>query len=217
VEAAHTVLASQFINEQLALQAGLPAEQMGLGHAFEINPDLEDGFLLELAQAQMIRQIFPNAPLKYMPPTKYMTGNVFKGHIQDALFNFAGMLTNQGIQLLGMMTEAMHTPYIHDRQLAVENARYVMNNIKHLSGEIEFKTGGKIEKRANEVLENAADMLEKVEEIGLFSAIEQGMFADVSRTLTGGKGLDGVFIKRPDYFNPFEELLNTELQLGGEA
>jgi len=111
----------------------------------------------------------------------------------------------------------MHTPYIHDRQLAVENARYVMNNIKHLSGEIEFKTGGKIEKRANEVLENAADMLEKVEEIGLFSAIEQGMFADVSRTLTGGKGLDGVFIKRPDYFNPFEELLNTELQLGGEA
>jgi len=217
VEAAHTVLASQFINEQLALQAGLPAEQMGLGHAFEINPDLEDGFLLELAQAQMIRQIFPDAPLKYMPPTKYMTGNVFKGHIQDAMFNFAGMLTNQGIQLLGMMTEAMHTPYIHDRQLAIENARYVMNNIKHLSGEIEFKAGGKIEMRANEVLENAADMLEKVEEIGLFSAIEQGMFADVSRTLTGGKGLDGVFIKRSDYFNPFEELLNTELQLGREA
>src|SRR5699024_8396839 len=59
VEAAHTVLASQFINEQFALLAGLPPEQMGLGHAFEINPELEDGFLLELAQAQLSRQIFP--------------------------------------------------------------------------------------------------------------------------------------------------------------
>nr|WP_261178172.1 lysine 5,6-aminomutase subunit alpha [Anaerobacillus sp. CMMVII] len=78
VEGAHTVLASQFINEQLALKAGLPVTQMGLGHAYEINPDLEDGFLLELAQAQMSRQIFPDAPLKYMPPTKYMTGNILK-------------------------------------------------------------------------------------------------------------------------------------------
>ena len=38
VEAAHTVLASQFINEQLALLSGLPPEQMGLGHAFEMDP-----------------------------------------------------------------------------------------------------------------------------------------------------------------------------------
>lgn len=68
VEEAHTVLASQFLNEQFALKAGLPEEQMGLGHAFEISPDVENGFLYELAQAQMAREIFPNAPLKYMPP-----------------------------------------------------------------------------------------------------------------------------------------------------
>ena len=85
VEAAHTVLASDIINEQLALIAGLPEEQMGLGHAFEMDPMLENGFLLELAQAQMAREIFPKAPLKYMPPTKFMTGNIFRGHIQDAL------------------------------------------------------------------------------------------------------------------------------------
>ena len=36
VEEAHTVLASQFLNEQFALMAGLPEEQQGLGHAFEI-------------------------------------------------------------------------------------------------------------------------------------------------------------------------------------
>ncbi len=38
VEEAHTVLASDLINEQLALLAGLPEEQMGLGHAFEMDP-----------------------------------------------------------------------------------------------------------------------------------------------------------------------------------
>ena len=51
VEQAHTVLASDLINEQLALFAGLPEEQMGLGHAFEMDPELENGFLFELAQA----------------------------------------------------------------------------------------------------------------------------------------------------------------------
>ena len=76
-EVAHTVLASDCINEQLAAIAGLPEEQMGLGHAFEMNPELENGFLFELAQAQMTREIFPNAPLKYMPPTKFMTDNIY--------------------------------------------------------------------------------------------------------------------------------------------
>ena len=104
VEEAHTVLASDLINEQLALLAGLPEEQMGLGHAFEMDPMLENGFLYELAQAQMTREIFPKAPLKYMPPTKFMTGNIFRGHIQDALFNMIGIWTSQGIQLLGMPT-----------------------------------------------------------------------------------------------------------------
>ncbi len=125
IEAAHTVLASDLINEQLAVFAGIPHEQMGLGHAFEIDPEVENGFLLELSQAQMTREIFPNSPLKYMPPTKFMTGNIFKGHIQDALFNMIGIWTDQGIQLLGMPTEAIHTPFMSDRYLSIENAKYI--------------------------------------------------------------------------------------------
>ena len=39
-EEAHTVLASDLINEQLAFMAGLKEEQMGLGHAFEMDPSL---------------------------------------------------------------------------------------------------------------------------------------------------------------------------------
>lgn len=211
VEAAHTVLASQFINEQFALKAGLPEEQMGLGHAFEMDPNLENGFLYELAQAQMAREIFPNAPLKYMPPTKYMTGNIFRGHVQDAMFNMISIMTHQGIQLLGMLTEAIHTPHMHDRFLAIENAEYIFNNARDLGDEITFKEDGIIQNRANEVLNNADDLLKQIEREGLFSTIEQGKFGGVKRPRDGGKGLDGVAKKDAGYFNPF-----IELMLGGD-
>ena len=40
VEAAHTVTTSQLLNEYFAKEAGLEDWQLGLGHAFEIDPDL---------------------------------------------------------------------------------------------------------------------------------------------------------------------------------
>ena len=210
VEEAHTVLASQFINEQFALKAGIPQEQMGLGHAFEINPKVENGFLLELAQAQMAREIFPNAPLKYMPPTKFMTGNIFKGHLQDALFNLVSIWTNQGIQLLGMPTEAIHTPHLQDRMLSIENAKYIFNNAKSIGDEIEFKQGGIIQSRAKEILDKAERLLNDIKTEGLFSTIEKGKFGGVKRPRDGGKGLKGVTVKDDKYYNPF-----IELMLGG--
>ena len=210
VEEAHTVLASQFINEQFALKAGIPEEQMGLGHAFEMNPELENGFLLELAQAQLAREIFPKAPLKYMPPTKFKTGNIFKGHIQDALFNMVSIMTSQGIQLLGMLTEAIHTPLLMDRALSIDNAKYIFNNVRSLGEEIEYKKDGLIQSRAHEVLKQAAHMLEEIEREGLFSTIEQGKFAGVKRAMDGGKGLQGVTRKHHQYMNPF-----IDLMLGG--
>ncbi|WP_068690839.1 lysine 5,6-aminomutase subunit alpha [Culturomica massiliensis] len=207
VEQAHTVLASDLINEQLALLAGLPEEQMGLGHAFEMDPELENGFLLELAQAQMIREIFPRATLKYMPPTKFMTGNIFRGHIQDALFNMVGIWTSQGIQLLGMPTEAIHTPFMSDRYLSIENARYIFNNMRNIGDEIEYKKDGIIRKRAAEVLDKAIALLKEMETEGLFTALEKGIFADVKRPRNGGKGLDGVTEKGGNYYNPFVKIM----------
>ena len=207
VEAAHTVLASDLINEQLALLAGLPEEQMGLGHAFEMDPMLENGFLYELAQAQMAREIFPKAPLKYMPPTKFMTGNIFRGHLQDALFNMIGIWTSQGLQLLGMPTEAIHTPFMSDRFLSIENAKYIFNNMKSIGDEMEFKEGGIIRNRAKEVLDDAIALLEQMTSEGLFNALEKGIFGDVKRSRVGGKGLDGVVEKGANYMNPFINLM----------
>ena len=213
VEAADTVLASQFINEQFAQRSGLEPEQMGLGHAMEMDPEMENGFLLELAQAQLSREIFPDAPLKFMPPTKHMTGNIFRGHVQDALFNLAGIMTGQGIQLLGMMTEAMHTPHMSDRYLSLENAQLVMNNARALGDEIEFKEGGIVRTRAREVLQQATELLEDVQKRGMFQALADGVFADVERPEEGGKGLEGTFRRAPDYYNPLEEGLRNRLEL----
>ena len=211
VEEAHTVLASQFLNEQFALMAGLPEEQQGLGHAFEISPDVENGFLYELAQAQMAREIFPKAPLKYMPPTKFMTGNIFRGHVQDALFNAVTIMTGQRLHLLGMMTEAIHTPFMSDRALAIENAQYIFRTMKDFGSELEFKEGGIIQSRANEVLQKATDLLVEIEHQGLFATLEQGIFADIKRPKDGGKGLDGVVVKDDNYFNPFITLMKKEV------
>ena len=203
IEAAHTVTASQFINEQFAVLANIPEEQMGLGHAFEMDPNTEDGFLLELSQAQMAREIFPKARLKYMPPTKFMTGNIFKGHLQDALFNLVTVWTHQSLLLTGMLTEAIHTPLMQDRYLAIENARYIFNNCRHIGDEIEFKEGGIIQSRAQNVLKKADELLEEVEKEGFFSTIEKGIFGGVKRPFDGGHGLEGVCTKGENYFNPF--------------
>lgn len=206
-EEAHTVLASQFINEQFALIAGLPEEQMGLGHAFEMHPDMKNGFLYELAQAQMAREIFPKAPLKYMPPTKYMTGDIFKGHIQDTLFNMITIMTNQKLHLLGMMTEAIHTPFMSDRALSIDNASYIFNNMEDISSEIEFKKDGLMQNRANDVLKDANALLKEIEKNGLFLTLEKGIFGGVKRPVDGGKGLNGVVVKDDKYYNPFIELM----------
>lgn len=212
VEAAHTVLASQLLNERFALNAGLKEELMGLGHAFEMDPSLTDGFLMELAQAQMAREIFPKSPLKYMPPTKHMTGDIFKGYIMNAMFNFVAQMTGQSILLLGMLTEAIHTPFMQDRFLAIKNAQYVMNNMKSLGSEIIFKEDGLIKKRAEQVFNQAVAFLEEIAQTGLFQAIAKGRFAEVKRPLDGGKGLDGVIAKAPDYYNPVMDFLAEELK-----
>jgi beta-lysine 5,6-aminomutase alpha subunit len=216
-ERGYTVVSSDFINEAFALRANLEPWQIGLGHAFEINPDKPDQVVYQIADAQLIRQLFPGYPLKYMPPTKYMPGDVFQGHIIDGMFNFTGIFTGQEIMLLGMLTEALHTPLLQDRYVSIKNAKYVFESCRDLAGEITYKAGGLIERRANEQLLKATSQLEHVREIGLFSALEAGEFADVKRDPRGGRGFEGVFEMAPDYFNPFFSALREGRMSGAPA
>jgi beta-lysine 5,6-aminomutase alpha subunit len=213
VDAAHTVTVSQLLNEYFAKEAGLEDWQLGLGHAFEINPELPDSFRMELAHALLARQLFPDAPLKWMPPTKHMTGDVFRGYLLDGFFNLVGALTGQGILLVGMMTEAVVTPFLSDRDLALQNVRYVLNAAGGLTEDFHPPREGCIQNRARQVLGEAVDLLEKItDEPGrapLLEAIADGTFGLMKRPADAGKGLDGVVAKAPGYDNPATTLLET--------
>ena len=64
-----------------------------------------------------------------------------------------------------------------------------------------------MEKRVDEVLNKAADLIGEIEKEGLFSTLEQGKFGGIKRPLNGGKGLAGVVEKEKAYFNPFVDLM----------
>ena len=206
VKSSHQVLASQFINESTALKAGVTGEQMSLGHAMEMNPNYPQVIWLELARALMTRQIFPNAPLKYMCNTKYKSGDIFTSHLLDAVFNLIGSLSDQGVLLLGMLTEAIHTPLLHDRSLSLRNAHYLVNGtmrMKHQKNEIGYATNGLMANYAKKVLADTLTLLKKLERVNIFSGIERGYFAGVKRKIDGGKGREGVFEKNQNtYLSP---------------
>jgi len=207
IEAAASVTASQFINRQLALDSGVPDEQIALGDAFEIDPPVVNGLLFEWAQAQLTRELFPECPVKYMPPTRHMDGNLFRTHACDSLFNLVTVATGQGIQTIGVPTEGIFTPHIHDRVIGLENVNYVFESARDLGEEIEFKRGGIVQTRAQEVLRGAHELLEHIAEIGLFAALGEGVFGDVRRHVQDGRGIEGIVEVGEGYLNPASELM----------
>ena len=131
-------------------------------------------------------------------------------------------MTGQGILLVGMMTEAVVTPWISDRDLALQNVRYVMNAAGNLREDFHPAPDGFIATRAREVLGEAIDLLEEIKarhasvpgEPPLLSAIADGTFGLMKRPADKGRGLDGVAGKAPDYYNPATEILEENAVSG---
>jgi len=207
IEAAPSVTASQFINRQLARDSGVPDEQIALGDAFEIDTPVLNSLLFEWAQAQLTRELFPECPVKYMPPTRHMDGNLYRTHSCDSLFNLVTIATGQGIQTIGVPTEGIFTPHVHDRVIGLENVNYVFNAARDLGDEIEFKRGGIVQTRAQEVLARAHALLERIADIGLFAALGEGVFGDVPRQVEEGRGSEGIVEVGEGYLNPASELM----------
>jgi beta-lysine 5,6-aminomutase alpha subunit len=205
--AAPSVTASQFINRQLARDSGVPDTQIALGDAFEIEPGVVNGLLYEWAQAQLTRELFPECPVKYMPPTRHMDGNLYRTHACDSLFNLVTVATGQGIQTIGVPTEGIFTPHVHDRVIGLENVNYTFDSARDLGEEIEFKRGGIVQTRAQEVLRGAHALLLGIAEEGLFAALARGVFGDVCRHVDEGRGMDGIVEVAEEYFNPAVELM----------
>ncbi len=214
LNAGPSVIASQFINYHFAKQSGLRDEQIGLGHAFQIDPNVEDSLLHEIARALLVRELFPGCPVKFMPPTVHKTGDIFFAHVLDSSFNMVSVLTGQSIHLVGILTEAIHTPLLQDRYASIRAARYMRNAGKRLSENFDLSQSGLIARRAGDTLAKAEELLASVLDKGLFRAIEEGTFAGIKRNRDGGKGREGVFLKDQWYLNPVEEILKGELGTG---
>src|SRR3546814_16872097 len=71
-------------------------------------------------------------------------------------------MTGQGILLVGMMTEAVVTPWLSDRDLALQNVRYVMNAAGNLHEDFHPAPDGFIAQRARQVLGEPTALLEPI-------------------------------------------------------
>jgi len=205
-DAAPAVIASQLLNEYFGREAGLETWQLGFGHGLELNPAGPDSFLLELAQAQLVRELFPGAPLKYMPPTTRVTEDVLAGCLLDAFFNLAGLMTDQSILCVGLMPEGIDLPFRADRDLALANIRYVRAAAGRLG--MSFAPDSFVIERAHLVLDEAVSLLRRISTDGLLNAIADGTFGVARRPPGGGHGLDGVITRADGYFNPVTEILD---------
>jgi beta-lysine 5,6-aminomutase alpha subunit len=143
-----------------------------------------------------------------------MDGNLFRTHASDTLFNLVTIATGQGIQTTGVPTEGIFTPHVHDRVLGLENVVYTFNAAKDLGEEIEFKRGGIIQTRAQEVLAGAHALLARIAADGLFEAIAQAVFGDVSRRRDEGRGIEGIVATSEDYFNPIADHMRAATGAG---
>src|SRR5689334_24010988 len=115
-----------------------------------------------------------------MPPTKHKQGDIFFSHAYDVMADVVAQVTGQGIQLLGMMTEAMHNPLLMDRYVALKGADYVYRAWRSMGAELQLRPDGLVARRADATLTKALGLLEEVAELGLMKAIGQARFGDVA-------------------------------------
>jgi beta-lysine 5,6-aminomutase alpha subunit len=106
-----------------------------------------------------------------------------------------------------MMTEAVVTPWLSDRDLALQNVRYVLDACGGLAEDFRPPPDGFIARRARQVLGEAVDLLGRIADDGLLDAIADGTFGITKRPADGGKGRDGVVRRAPEYYNPALEIL----------
>ena len=91
--------------------------------------------------------------------------------------------------------------------IGLENVNYVFDSARDLGEEIEFKRGGIIQTRAQQVLSGAHELLERIAQGGLFAALGEGIFGDVRRQVGEGRGIEGIVETGESYINPASELM----------
>jgi len=136
-------------------------------------------------------------------------GNRSQGQRERALADFrAGrvkVLVATDIAARGIHVDAV--PLVLHFDPPTDATDYVHRAARHFAEDFTLKRDSLTVRRAHQVLDSAEALLSETAENGLFATIGKARFGDVSRLPDGGKGLDGVFERGPEYFNPFLEIL----------
>ena len=212
VEKAHTVLASQFINEAFALRAGLREEQMGLGHAYEIDPWLEDSLSpRDRAGAARPADLRP-APHQVDAADQAQDGrHLLRPRARRDVrprrrHDQAEHRAPRDVQR-GDPQPAPHGPVPRAQGDALRLTAPASTSATRSSS----SPTGSSARRAEQVLDEAlAAPRGGASASRSGSAIARGAFADVKRTRTGGKGYAGVVPRSDDYVNPLLEALEAQ-------
>lgn len=196
-------LAISFLNEQLAKAANVRDDLFGISYVFALDPKSDNSFLQEVAMAQLIREIFPRAPLKYYSSSVFNNGDGNFNQVLNTLFHMVGLMTGQRVQLIATPARDFLKTDAYERFVGLKSAASVFQSARSLYDEIQFTNNGKIMRRASTVLDLTVKLMNRIRHRGFFDAIEQGLFSDVTRNKDSGRGFDGVFAKSKFYYNPF--------------
>ena len=198
VEQAPAVLASQFINEEFAHRAGLPDRQIGLGDAYEIDPDLRGRLSLSGRAGAAGARDLPGRAAQIHAADQTHDRRRLQGpsHRRDVQPHVGDDAARASISA-GCSTEAIHTPFLGDRALSFENARYVMNTARHFGDEIVLAPG-RHDRAARARRPRRCEALTGARRGDRPDGRDRGR--DLCRRFArpdGGRGFDGVFARAP--------------------
>lgn len=195
---AHQAVVCQLLAEEMAEQAGVPPELIAVGHGFDVNHSMEDAFIHELARAALMRELYARNQTFYLAPQPRPEKNIDVLRNLD-LFYAAAMITEQSV------VSHNHVAHLPD---VLKSAALATQNMRTLGDEIQFNPNGKIARRAHIIIENTLKSLLKLEHTGLWEVLAKGQLgakAEHEKEI----GLDGVFQKERNYYNPLEETLKS--------
>lgn len=199
----HQSIGTMVMSDAFARHYGLGSEHVSLTQAFVLAPDVEDGWLFELAQSQLLREFFLKNPLVLRCDHFHQerSGLFYQGDIVlSELFGFISeqtMLEFHAAQHLqsGVMQQLKRVDHFN-------------KVLRTVGDELVMSSNGKMARRAHTMLENLEKQLQKVEQVGFFEAVEQRILH--GNTALPAEQLFGAqlyFQKDRSYYNPVWDFL----------
>jgi len=148
-----------------------------------------------------LRELYPKNLTVYLSPAARKLNTPDHYSRIFTLFQLSGIITEQSAILI---------PQKEDNADILKSIQQISDNTTSLGDEIQFNPNGKITRRAHIIVENTLKLLKKIEQSGFYKALSDGLIAGIKTNEKHGSGLNDIFQKDRDYFNPFADLADSK-------